>query len=41
MIHFIGYSALILNLVSMAMKNMIHWRLLSLIANAIYNPSKK
>ena len=36
MIHFIGYSALILNLISMTMKNVVHLRLFSLIANAIY-----
>lgn len=36
MIHFIGYSALVLNLVSMTMKDVVHLRLFSLVANAIY-----
>ncbi len=36
MIHLIGYGALMLNLISMAMKNMVHLRLFSLIANAAY-----
>ena len=36
MIHLIGYVALGINLVSMAMKKVFLLRLLSLIANAIY-----
>ena len=36
MTHIIGYSALILNLISMAMKNVVHLRLFSLIANSVY-----
>ena len=36
MIHIMGYIGLVLNLLSMAMKDVIHLRLLSLIANAIY-----
>ena len=36
MIHFIGYSALVLNLISMAMKKVVYLRWFSLIANAIY-----
>lgn len=36
MIHIIGYTALALNLTSMAMKNVFLLRTLSLIANSIY-----
>ncbi|MEO1257646.1 MAG: hypothetical protein AAFZ15_02580 [Bacteroidota bacterium] len=36
MIHLLGYGALVLNLTSMAMKDVIRLRLFSLIANAIY-----
>lgn len=36
MIHIIGYTALAINLTSMAMKNVFLLRLLSLIANLIY-----
>lgn len=36
MIHYVGYSALILNLISMAMNNVIYLRLFSLVANTIY-----
>ena len=36
MMHLIGYSGLVLNLASMAMKNVLYLRWLSLIANAIY-----
>ena len=36
MIHLIGYSALVINLTSMAMKNMVYLRWCSLIANAVY-----
>ena len=36
MTHFIGYSALVLNLTSMAMKSVVRLRLLSLVANAVY-----
>ncbi|RNC80034.1 MAG: hypothetical protein ED557_12960 [Balneola sp.] len=36
MIHLIGYGALVLNLTSMAMKNIFLLRTLSLTANAVY-----
>lgn len=36
MTHFIGYSALALNLFSMTRKNMVYLRALSLMANGIY-----
>lgn len=36
MIHLIGYSALALNLVSMAMKKVFYLRIFSLVANSIY-----
>jgi drug/metabolite transporter (DMT)-like permease len=36
MIHILGYIALVINLTSMTMKNVIYLRFLSLIANAIY-----
>ncbi len=36
MIHIIGYSALIVNLISMAMNRVLYLRILSLIANLIY-----
>ncbi len=36
MIHWLGYSAICLNLASMAMKNVLCLRLLSLLANGIY-----
>lgn len=36
MIHLIGYFALVLNLISMAMKSALHLRVFSLVANAIY-----
>ena len=36
MIHLIGYVALVLNLASMAMKDMFYLRSVSLTANAIY-----
>ena len=36
MIHLIGYAALGLNLASMAMKNMLYLRVLSLLANLVY-----
>jgi hypothetical protein len=32
----VGYTALILNLISMSMKNLLNLRLISLIANVIY-----
>ncbi len=36
MIHFIGYGALVLNLISMMMKDVGRLRLFSLIANMLY-----
>ena len=36
MIHVIGYAALLLNLTSMTMKNMLYLRYLSMIANGMY-----
>ena len=36
MIHLIGYVALVINLTSMAMKDVFHLRILSLVANALY-----
>ncbi len=36
MIHLVGYVALAMNLVSMAMKNVLHLRIISLLANGIY-----
>lgn len=36
MIHLIGYTALLLNTISMTMKNVLYLRVLSLIANLIY-----
>jgi hypothetical protein len=36
MIDAIGYTALMLNLVSMSMKNLLHLRIISLGANIIY-----
>ena len=36
MIHVLGYGALVINLSSMAMKQVLYLRVLSLIANALY-----
>ncbi|MCP2024942.1 hypothetical protein L1276_000082 [Flavobacterium sp. HSC-32F16] len=36
MIHVIGYIALLLNTISITMKNVLYLRILSLIANLIY-----
>ena len=36
MIHFIGYVALVLNLISMTRKDMVYLRWLSLLANGLY-----
>lgn len=36
MIHIIGYTALLLNTISMTMKNVLYLRVLSLISNLIY-----
>ncbi len=36
MMHLVGYSALTLNLISMTMKNVLHLRVISLLANGIY-----
>ncbi len=36
MTHFLGYSALVLNLISMSMKNVLYLRIFSMVANAIY-----
>ncbi len=36
MIHLIGYSALVVNLLSMTMNNILYLRLLSLLGNGIY-----
>ena len=36
MIDLLGYGALVLNLVSMAMKNVLRLRIFSLIANVLY-----
>jgi hypothetical protein len=36
MIHLIGYAALLLNTLSMTMKNVLYLRALSLVANLIY-----
>lgn len=36
MVHMIGYLALLLNTISMTMKNVLYLRVISLLANSIY-----